>query len=47
MLRPFDEPLLGKIGEVVSIEARAKHNEAVRHDIHSIYFGAHHLVAKY
>jgi beta-glucosidase len=35
----FDEPLLGKIGEVVSIEARAKHNEAVRHDIHSIYFG--------
>jgi beta-glucosidase len=35
----FDEPLLGKIGEVVSVEARAKHNEAVRHDIHSIYFG--------
>jgi hypothetical protein len=35
----FDKPLLGKIGEVVSVEARAKHNEAVRHDIHSIYFG--------
>jgi beta-glucosidase len=35
----FDEPLLGRIGEVVSVEARAKHNEAVRHDIHSIYFG--------
>jgi beta-glucosidase len=35
----FDEPLLGKIGEVVSVEARAKHNEAVLHDIHSIYFG--------
>jgi beta-glucosidase len=35
----FDEPLLGKIGEVVSVEARAKHNEADRNDIHSIYFG--------
>jgi beta-glucosidase len=35
----FDRPLLGKIGEVVSVEARAKHNEADRNDIHSIYFG--------
>jgi beta-glucosidase len=35
----FDAPLLGKIGEVVSVEARAKHNEADRNNIHSIYFG--------
>jgi beta-glucosidase len=35
----FDAPLLGKIGEVVSVEARAKHSEADRNDIHSIYFG--------
>lgn len=39
MAATFDEPLLGKIGEVVSTEARAKYNEAVRHDIHSIYYG--------
>jgi beta-glucosidase len=39
MAATFDEPLLGKIGEAVSIEARAKYNEAVRHDIHSIYYG--------
>ena len=39
MAATFDRPLLGKIGEVVSIEARAKHNEADRNDIHSIYFG--------
>ena len=35
----WDAPLLGRIGEVVSTEARAKYNEAVRHDIHSIYYG--------
>jgi beta-glucosidase len=35
----FDTPLVGKIGEVVSVEARAKHNEADRNNIHSIYFG--------
>ncbi|HEY0161651.1 MAG TPA: glycoside hydrolase family 3 N-terminal domain-containing protein, partial [Edaphobacter sp.] len=39
MAATFDEPLLGKIGEVVSTEARAKYNEAVRHDVHSIYYG--------
>src|SRR5580765_5866735 len=39
MAATFDEPLLGNIGEVVSIEARAKYNEAVRHDVHSIYYG--------
>ncbi len=35
----FDAPLVGKIGETVSTEARAKYNDAVAHDIHSIYFG--------
>jgi beta-glucosidase len=39
MAATFDEPLLGKIGDVVSTEARAKYNEAVRHNIHSIYYG--------
>ncbi len=39
MAATFDEPLLGKIGETVSVEARAKYNEAVRHDVHSIYYG--------
>jgi beta-glucosidase len=39
MAATFDEPLLGHIGEVVSVEGRAKYNEAVRHDIHSIYYG--------
>jgi beta-glucosidase len=39
MAATFDEPLLGSIGEVVSVEARAKYNEAVKHDIHSIYYG--------
>lgn len=35
----WDAPLLSRIGEVISTEARAKYNEAVRHDIHSIYYG--------
>ncbi len=35
----WDAPLLAHVGEVVSTEARAKFNEAIRHDIHSIYFG--------
>lgn len=39
MAATWDAPLLGSIGEVVSIEARAKYNEAVRQNIHSIYFG--------
>jgi len=39
MAATWDAPLLGRIGEVVSTEARAKYNEAVRHGIHSIYFG--------
>lgn len=39
MAATFDEPLLGRIGDVVSTEARAKYNEAVRHNVHSIYYG--------
>lgn len=39
MAATFDEPLLNRIGDVVSTEARAKYNEAIRHDIHSIYYG--------
>jgi beta-glucosidase len=35
----WDAPLLNQVGTVVSTEARAKFNEAVRHNIHSIYFG--------
>jgi beta-glucosidase len=39
MAAAFDAPLMNKIGTVISTEARAKYNEAVRHNIHSIYFG--------
>jgi len=39
MAATWDDTLLGRIGEVVSTEARAKYNEAVRHNVHSIYFG--------
>ncbi|HTH52338.1 MAG TPA: glycoside hydrolase family 3 C-terminal domain-containing protein [Edaphobacter sp.] len=39
MAATFDEPLLNKIGTVISTEARAKYNDAVRHDVHSIYYG--------
>jgi beta-glucosidase len=39
MAAMWDAPLLEQIGTAVSTEARAKYNEAVRHDIHSIYFG--------
>lgn len=39
MAATWDAPLLNQIGTVVSTEARAKFNEAVRHNIHSIYFG--------
>jgi beta-glucosidase len=39
MAATWDAPLLHGIGDVVSTEARAKFNEAVRHDIHSIYYG--------
>ena len=39
MAATFDAPLLGRVGEVVSTEARAKYNDAVAKNIHSIYFG--------
>lgn len=39
MAATWDAPLLGQIGTVVSTEARAKYNEAVRNNVHSIYFG--------
>ena len=39
MAASWDAPLLQHIGEVVSTEARAKFNDAIQHDIHSIYFG--------
>ena len=39
MAATWDAPLLNRVGEVVSTEARAKYNEAVRNNVHSIYFG--------
>ena len=39
MAATFDRPLLSREGEVVGTEARAKYNDAIRRDIHSIYFG--------
>jgi beta-glucosidase len=35
----WDAPLLNSIATVISIEARAKYNDAIRHDIHDRYFG--------
>ena len=39
MAATWDRSLLGQIAATISTEARAKYNEAVRHDIHSIYYG--------
>ncbi len=39
MAATWDAPLLQQVGTVISTEARAKYNEAIRNDIHSIYFG--------
>ncbi len=39
MAATWNAPLLGQISTVISTEARAKYNEAVRHDVHSIYYG--------
>ena len=39
MAATWDTDLIGQVGSTISTEARAKYNEAVRHDIHSIYFG--------
>jgi beta-glucosidase len=35
----WDAPLVQRIGDVVSIEARAKYNDALRHDNHDRYYG--------
>ena len=35
----FDAPLVGQMGTVISTEARAKYEQAIRENIHSIYFG--------
>jgi beta-glucosidase len=35
----WDEPLVHSIGTVVSTEARAKYNDAIRHDNHDRYYG--------
>jgi beta-glucosidase len=39
MAATWDQNLLGRVATTISTEARAKYNEAVRHDIHSIYYG--------
>ncbi len=39
MAATWDETLLGQMGTTTSTEARAKYNDAIRHDNHSIYFG--------
>ncbi len=39
MSATWDAPLLERIGDVISTEARAKNNEALRHNIHGIYTG--------
>jgi beta-glucosidase len=39
MAATWDAPLLKQVGDVISTEARAKNNEALAHDNHSIYYG--------
>ena len=39
MAATWDDALVGQMGTTTSTEARAKYNEAIRHNIHSIYFG--------
>jgi beta-glucosidase len=39
MAATWDQPLVGQIGTSVSIEARAKYNQAIREDNHARYFG--------
>jgi beta-glucosidase len=39
MAATWDAPLLKTIGDAISTEARAKNNEALRHNNHDIYFG--------
>src|ERR1700678_1249948 len=39
MAATWDTPLINQISTVISTEARAKYNEAVRNNVHSIYYG--------
>lgn len=39
MAATWDTNLIGQVSTTISVEARAKYNEAVRHNIHSIYYG--------
>jgi beta-glucosidase len=39
MAATWDAPLVHRMGEVISTEARAKYNEAMRHDQHEMFFG--------
>jgi len=39
MAATWDKELLHQEGDAISVEARAKYNEAIKHDIHSIYYG--------
>jgi beta-glucosidase len=39
MAATWDAPLIKDVATVISTEARAKNNEALRHDNHSIYYG--------
>ena len=39
MAATWDPALIGEVGTVVSTEARAKYNQALREDNHSIYYG--------
>ena len=39
MAAMWDRDEMGKIATTISVEARAKNNEALRHDVHSIYYG--------
>ena len=39
MAATWDAPLVNQISTVISTEARAKYNEAVRNNVHSIYYG--------
>ena len=39
MAATFDKELVGKMGETVGVEARAKYNQAMHDDFHARYFG--------
>ena len=39
MAATFDPKLVGRMGETIATEARAKYNDAVMHDNHARYFG--------